>query len=101
MLDLDVSRAEIKNLEASRWLPCSSHTVIPASRQQYSCKLNKAQSPHTLCWVPELDNGHLTSQGFPHGAAQGSSVQPMGCNQPVIARLAKHPCGSTGHVAQL
>lgn len=60
--------------------------LLAAGRQQYSYMWSRAQSSHTLRWVPELDSGHLTSCGFPNGAAQGSSVQPLGCNQPVMAR---------------
>lgn len=89
-----------KHLSGGR--AAATQSFLPAaSRQQYGCVLSKAQSPHTLRWVPELDSGHLTSYGFPHGAAQRSSVQTVGCNQPVMARPAKHPCGSPGHVAQL
>lgn len=65
-------------------------------RQQCSCVPSRAQSPLTLCWVPELDRGQLTSRGFPNGAAPGSSEQPVECNQPLMARRANTLVGALG-----
>lgn len=57
----------------------ATQSFLPAAgRQQYGCVLSKAQSPHTLHWGLELDGGHLTSYGFPHGAAQG--IQCAACD---------------------